>query len=63
MTIDMRVKIHTLFLDLTQLCQRKHLESAGICKDRPVPVHKFMKTSKLLHHLVTRTHMKMIGIG
>ena len=61
--INMRVKIHTLFLDLTQLCQGKHLKSAGIGKNRSVPVHKFMKTSKLFYHLVTRTHMKMIGIG
>ena len=63
MTIDMRVKIHALFLDLTKLRQRKHLESAGIGKDRSVPVHKFVKTSQLLYHLVARAHMKMISIG
>src|SRR5699024_2212534 len=47
----------------SELCQRKNLESTGIRKNRAVPVHKLMQSSELLHYLVSRSYMKMIGIG
>ena len=63
MTINMRVEINSLFLDLAQLRQGEHLESAGIGKDRSVPVHKLVKSPKLFHDFVSGAHMKMIRVG
>ena len=55
--------MYAFFFDLAEFCKGKHLESAGVRQDRTLPVHKLVKSSKLLHNLVTRTYMEMISIG
>ena len=59
----MGIEGNSLFLDLSKPGQRKHLKPAGISKNRFIPVHKSMNTAKFFYHLVSRSHMKMIGIG
>ena len=55
--------MYAFFFDLAEFCKGKDLESAGVRQNRTLPVHKLMKSSKLLHDLVTRTYMEMISIG
>ena len=59
----MGMEIDAFLFDFSQVSQGKHLKSAGIRQDRPIPVHKFMESSQLFHNFVSRTHMKMVGIG
>ena len=61
--VNMGIEVHALFLNLSQFCQRKYLKSAGIRKNGAVPVHKLVQPSQLFNNMVSRTHMKMIGIG
>ena len=63
MSVNMRLEVNALLLDLAKLGKGKHLESAGICQDRFVPYHKLVKPAKLFYHFIARAHMKMIGIG
>ena len=62
-SIDMRVKVYSLFFYSSEPCQRKHLKSTGISKNRLVPHHKLMKTAKFLYDLISRSYMKMICVG
>ena len=62
-SVYMGMEINTFLLDLAQLCQGKHLESAGISKDGTVPVHKLVQSPQLLHYLISRSHMEMIRVG
>ena len=59
----MGVKINALFLYLSKSRQGKYLKTAGIRQNRPVPVHEFMKSAKLLNQLVTGSHVQMVGVG
>ena len=43
--------------------QRHHLESAGIGVGRPVPVLEFRHAAGLVHDVVARLQVEMIGIG
>ena len=61
--VNMGIEIDSLFFDLSKLCKGKDLKAAGICEDRPVPVHELMKTAHGFHLVVARTHMQMIRIG
>lgn len=62
-SIYMGLKIHSLFFDFSKPCQGKHLESSRIRENRPVPVHKLMEASHLFHHLISRSHVKVVRIG
>ena len=42
LAVNMRLKIYALFFDAPQLCQRKYLETAAVCQNRLVPVHKLV---------------------
>ena len=55
--------MYTFFFDLAKLCKRKHLEPAGICQYRSLPVHKLMQTAELFDDLIARADMQMISIG
>src|SRR5699024_10705017 len=57
------LKIYALLFDPPESRQGKHLKSAGVRENGPVPGHKFMEPSELLDQLVARTHMKMIRVG
>ena len=59
----MGVEGHALLLYFPKACQGKHLKSAGVREDRPLPVHKAMKASARAHDLVARTHMQMIRVA
>ena len=59
----MRVEIDALLLDLAEPSQGEHLKSAGIRKNRTIPVHEFVEASHLFYNFITRTHMEMVGIG
>ena len=59
----MGMKIDTFLLDLSKACQRKHLKSAGIGQDWLIPHHKLMQAAQLPNHFISRSHMKMIGVG
>ena len=59
----MRGERHALFLDLAQLCERKHLKTAGIGQDRTVPGHEFVDAAELAHDFVARAQMQVVGVG
>ena len=59
----MRGERHALFLDLAQLCERKHLKAAGIGQDRTVPGHEFVDAAELAHDFVARAQMQVVGVG
>ena len=60
--VYMGIEIYAFFFDLAEFCKGKDLESAGVCQNRTLPIHKFVKSAKLLHYFVTWTHMQMICI-
>ena len=62
-TIEVRGEGHSLLIDFTETGQRKHLKSAAVGKDRPIPVHKLMKTAHFTHHIITGAKMKMIRVA
>ena len=62
-SINMRSKIHALFLNFPQRGQAEYLESTGVRKDWAIPSHKLMQTAALLHQCIARTQMQMISIG
>ena len=39
------------------------MKSSAVRQDRAMPVHEFMQTTHLLHHIITGADMKVIGIG
>ena len=43
--------------------ERKHLESAGVGEDRPVPAHEFVQSAGLFHERFARAKVKVIGVG
>ena len=57
------VKGHSLFFDPAQTGEREHLKSAGVGKDRTVPVHELPKTAHLSHDLVAGTNVEVVGIA
>ena len=63
MAVEVGRKIDALLLDLAQACQRKDLKSAGIGQNRAVPRHEFVQAAEIMHGLVARAQMEMIGIG
>ena len=63
MSINVRGEIDTLFLDLSQGCQRKHLESAGVRQNGTIPIHKLMQAAEIVYELVARTNVQVVSIG
>ena len=63
MSVNVGAEVYAFFLDLAQICKGEYLETAGVCKDRLIPVHKLMQSAILLDQLVAGTHMKVVGIG
>lgn len=61
--VDMRMEVYALFLDFSQVCQRKYLESAGIGQHRTIPVHKLVKASHFFHDLISGTHVQMVRVA
>ena len=60
----MGAKLYALFPNLPAgLCQTVDLKSAGIRKNRFVPIHETVQTAQFFDGLVPGTNMKMIGIG
>lgn len=59
----MRIKPYAFLLDLAQRRKREHLESAGVCKDGLVPVHKPVQSAKLFDHFISRPDMEVVCVG
>ena len=63
MAVDVGVEVNALLLDLAEACQGKHLEAAGIRKDRAVPVHELMESAQLFDQFISGPHMKVVRVG
>ena len=61
--VYMGIEIYAFFFDLSKTRQRKYLKSTGVCQDRFVPYHKFMQSAHLFYNLITRSYVKVIGVG
>lgn len=61
--IDVGGKGNALFRDLPQPGEGKDLKAAGVGEDRAVPVHEFVKSSQLPHHIVSGTQVEVVGVG
>ena len=59
----MRGKTNTFLGDLSELCQRKHLKSAAVCKHRTIPIHEFPYAAHVMNEFVAGTNVQVIGIG
>ena len=53
----MGIEVYTLFLNLSESGQRKHLKSAAVCENRTMPVHELMQSAHLVHNLVSRAQV------
>ncbi len=58
----MRVKIYPFILYFIQFGKRKNLKPAAVRKDRPVPVHKLVKSARLFYELIAGTKIQMISV-
>ena len=54
-SINMRLKVNALFLNLSQFCKRKYLEPTAVRQNWLLPIHKAMQTTHFLNHLIART--------
>ena len=61
--VDVRIEPDALVLDVVELCEGKHLKSAAVGEDGPVPIHKFVKPSRLFNEFVPGAHVQVIGVG
>lgn len=59
----MRVEVHALLFDFTQLGQRKYLKSTAVRKNRLVPVHELVKSAHFVYNVIARSDVQMIGIA
>ena len=59
----MGTEFHAVLGDLAQFRQGKHLKSAGIGEDRPIPVHEGMQISRLGDEILAGTQVQVVGIG
>lgn len=59
----MRVEVHALLFDFTQLGQRKYLKSTTVCKNRLVPIHELVKSAHFVYNIIARSDVQMIGIA
>jgi hypothetical protein len=48
-----RLELHAFLADLAQLAQTKHLETAGISENRPIPAHEAVQAPRLLNEVVS----------
>ena len=62
-SIDVRLERYSLFRNFCQPRQRKDLKSAAVGQNRPPPVHKSVKTVKLIDDLAARPEIEMICIA
>ena len=61
--VDMAGEGDALFLNLTQLCKGKNLETTAIGQDRTLPAGESMEASQILHQSIPWTHMEMISVA
>ena len=61
--VDVAREVHAFFLDLAQLRQGEHLESAAVRQYRLVPVHELVQSAHLVYHIVPRAEVQMVGIA
>ena len=61
--VQVGAELHALVVQLAQIRQRKHLESAAVGEDRAIPVHEGMQSARLLHQLLARAQVQVVGVG
>ena len=59
----MILKMNPLPRDLTQLGKGKNLKSPAVREDGTIPPHKRVEPPEITDYLLSRTHMKMVGIA
>ena len=61
--VDVGGEGDSLLRDLPQSGERKDLEAAGVGEDGTVPVHEFVKSPHLPHHVVAGPQVEVVGVG
>ena len=61
--VDVGEKCHRLVGDTQPVCQRGHLEPAGVRRDGTIPSHKPMESARLFNQIYARTQCKVIGVA
>src|SRR6187455_49085 len=59
----MRAKFDTVLGQLSEVRQRKYLESAGICQQRSPPRGEIMQPAEMLDHIDARPEKQVICIA
>ena len=62
-SIQVGLELDAFFADLAQFAQAEYLKSAAVGQNRPLPVHETVQTAQLLHQMMTRAQIKVIGVG
>jgi hypothetical protein len=57
------LKGHAVVVDLVDVTQAPHLETAAVGQDRPPPPHKGVQAAQLPDQLVAGTQIKVIGVS
>ena len=58
----MGLEVNAFLSDTAKLCQREHLESAAVCENWLVPVHKLMQAAHLPDDFISWPQVQVIGI-
>ena len=61
--VDMGLEGDALLFDLPESGQGKYLKTAGIRKNRSVPVCEAVKSAQLMDERISRPHVQVIGIA
>ena len=61
--VQMGLELHAVFIELAQLGQREHLESAAVGQYRAIPVHEAVQPARLGDQILAGAQMQMIGVG
>ena len=59
----MRVEGNALLCYLAKLGKRKYLEAARVGEDGTVPIEELMQSSHTADKLISRSYMKVVGVG
>ena len=62
-SVDVRLELDAVFLDLAQVGQRKSLVAAAIGENRALPVHELVKAPKLANELMTGPEVEVVGVA
>ena len=62
-SVNVALEGHSFLLDGANARQRKHLESAAVCKNRLMPIHEVVQPARFSDQLLARAQVQVIRVA